>query len=88
MGDETETGGADGVTPDEAQARPRRSPGRPRWKTPAEKLVSRQIYMSEGEWQVCRTQGNASAFLRRLVREFVERQRGGEATGTTDTDDE
>ena len=55
-----------------AKARPRRSPGRPPWKHPDEKMVSRQIYMSEAEWQVCKEQGNASAFLRRLVCDFAE----------------
>lgn len=58
---------------------PKRGRGRPRIDG---NLVARQVYLTDAEWAVCLAQGNASAFLRRLVREFAERQRGEEATGT------
>lgn len=64
---------------------PKRGRGRPRIDG---NLVARQVYLTDGEWTVCLAQGNASAFLRRLVREFAKRQRGEEATGTLDIGDE
>ncbi len=91
MADETEKVRADDASSAHGPVRNRRSPGRPPWKPPAEKMVSRQVYMTEDEWQVCKEQGNASAFLRRLVNEFADRQRedrsrpGGGEDGETPT---
>ena len=61
----------------------KRGRGRPRWKTTEEKMVSRQVYMTQREWNICQQQGNASALLRFLVGQFLEKS----ASQTSQDDD-